>query len=340
MIGKLTSVLIVVLIILLVLLWLGIMFFLYVKFFKKKTASVDEYDIDYSGLEKGDTRAVVGCEDIVDDMIVMDKGKRFVGVISCKGFDFYSANFSEQVAAKNGYHAFISTINEPITYRQSYKSVDMEYTENKYEAALAEREKELFIATNEYENLLDTLDKLRGKSEEEIVLSELERLQKVIRSLEWRVRHINDQLRFIRETGGGALPEPVETYVFDWTYVEGLGDERTKEEIYEMAKKELAVKASSMLMVLSNAGVRGYRLNTMELIGMVRRHFHPLSADVFRERDIENSSFFDDISSETNIDEMDREYEAFKDLQMMEQAKNIESFNGVEDIEDLEIGGV
>ena len=103
------------------------------------------------------------------------------------------------------------------------------------------------------------------------------------------------------------MPDPVETYVFEWQYDPmDFSTDLTQEEIYARAKQELNAKASSMIHALSNSHVKAVRCKTDELIEMFRFYSSPVSASRFKLKDIKNSSFFDDINTSNSLHDLQK----------------------------------
>lgn len=274
----------------------------------KKSRKLKSENADYSKLNRRSTRDFVKIDDIRNNMIVTDNGKRFVGVIKCRGTDFYYAAPDEQAGIINSYReAFTNTVTEPITYRQYCKGVDLESSIERYNVAfeeLSEKAKELEVS-------LKSIDRELSKgslSKEEVMYLHAERakLCRKRESYEARLFHLTDQIEYLESFGGAnTQPEQVETYEFDWTYNSNDFDvELTPEQIEIRAVQELNGKANSLIHVLSSCGVKAVRCTTMELIEMTRRYSCPVSADTIRIRDIENSNYFDDITASDSANEM------------------------------------
>ena len=81
----------------------------------------------------------------------------------------------------------------------------------------------------------------------------------------------------------------------------------TAEQIREKAVTELNRKAAGFIHALSNAGVRATRVRTAELKFMMRRHWHPLTADEFNPYLYEGTNAYDDVTSSSGMKESDYE---------------------------------
>lgn len=289
----------------------GIFIYWYLK--KKKPSSVKNEEVDYSNLKRKDSLDYIKFDEIIDDMIIADNGNRYIAVIRCRGFDFFSAPSSQRKMAHDGYLGFINLINTPIVCRQYTKNVEMEYTISCYKKAYDKVEKELFFLSEDYNNILAEYKQKKSEGiemdAELAYLNQLESLNKSMDNKSWIRDHIADNMDYLDDIVKNSVPETVETYTLDWTYEPLIGSkELTKEEIHKKAKRELGRKVNSFIHALSSAGVRAERVRTNELRQMNRRHWHPVTANLYTSSDVENSNFYEDITTSPALTEADYIY--------------------------------
>lgn len=291
-------------------------------------------------LKREDSTSYVPMDTIKDDMIVTDNGYRFIGMIRCSGFDFYTSNASEQAGTMGGYLGFIKSIDNKITYRQFFRTVDMSHTIKMYKEAQDRINSELFNATEDFKQVEEEFKKVKNIDIEkaERLLDELERLKKKTESLAWREYHMRDQIAYIgRISGKNSEPEAIETYVYEWVYdAREFAKPLTKEEIYTKALVELDAKTRNMIIALSKCNVKAYRLNTSEIIEICRAYYKPISAEQFKMADIENSSFYEDIITSDSMEELNasaiQEFvETQIDMNIDEIEKNSELFMNLQE---------
>lgn len=275
---------------------------------KRKKRKLDEDLTDYSTFDRKDScEFVKSIDDIKDDMIILEGGNRFIGVVGCQGYDLYSAEEEEQASTAQNFVGFVNTIKKRITYRQYSKNIDLEYTMNMYKSAHERVETRLF---NVVEDIKDLENSLKNSSlsdnEKNIYKVNIERLENEKRALENREYHLREEIEYCDAySGSNVLPELKETWVFEWTYYAyDFPVELTKEEIYKRAQQELKTLENTFSHALSSCRVKTRRCNTEELIEMCRRYSAPLSAERYRLRDIMSSTYFEDIVTTDNIDNM------------------------------------
>lgn len=270
---------------------------------------------NYRNYGLSDVAEFIPIENIRDDMIVDQGGRRFLAVIKCRGSDFYKSNLAEKVRIKNSYVAFIQALTGPISYRQHGEDIDMGHTFKRYQAAYDKCLGETFQMTENYKECKAEFDKIRGKGDpqEEELAEYLVRGQKKIEAYNWRLVHLESQMRYIEQVSGpGANQQKaLQTYVVEWESGTGvLSETMTEEELYRKASLELDKKCRSMIHQLGAAGVTAIRCQTPELVDICRRHFRPITGNRYTMQDVMDSSFGEGIITTDGLDHMDQELDA------------------------------
>lgn len=256
-------------------------------------------------------RLVEGIERIEDGIIVTDNGKRFVAAITCRGLDFYNEGLAEQLSSMRGYQSFLNLVEKPMTYRLYSKAVDIDSSKNRY-AAKIEETIDLFEQSGKELQFA----KDRGASAEEI-----QELSDIVGRYKRRIDHLNEQMDYMEfYSGTDVVMDVTQDYIFDWTYEPGVNDVKlSATEIFIRAKRELNAIASQKIDALAQSGVKGRMCTQDEIIDMIRRHSKPLSAELYKQRMVNSSSFEEDIVSSDSIDEAVemRKQEIFESLSSM-----------------------
>lgn len=288
--------------IVLVLAVICVLFIVYRKFYRKKSAAKENAAVDYSILKRKDSIDYLKFDTIDGDMIVTDNGTRFVAAVRCSGFDFYSANFAEKLSVKNAYTNFIGMQKDSFTYRQSCAKVNVDDDINRYYEQAEKIKKELVELRGMHTEMSTLYEKMAADEKAdtdqlEMLSARIEDTEKQIETREWRIEHIADQMDFLsRYKDSETILDRTEAYIFDWSYNSlAYPVELTKEEIFEKARKALDSRASSFIHALEGAKVKAVRMGHDELVDMFRRHFHPITADIYGAVRIKQSAFDEDI---------------------------------------------
>ncbi len=318
----------IVLVILFVVIFIAVVIVISTK--SKRGKRMSEDILPYSSFERKNSLDYIKIDDIRDDMIIVDNGRRFVGVIKCSGFDFYSESAEVQYATCNNFKAFINTINHNITYRQFTQPVDLEYPIRRYEEAYDNVTKLLFNTAEDLKELERfLLEKEASLSEEEKIgyANREDELSRQVEALKFRKFHLEDQIRVLRFLSGGTVaPDTMETWVFDWEFNPlDFASDLTQEEIEERAVRELNAIASAKIHALSSCNVKAYRCTTEELIDMCRRYSSPISADRYKLRDIVDSSFYEDICTSHSLETLEEKAQDEAVFKAQEEVERIAS---------------
>lgn len=332
--AKITNITVLVIVIFLVIVGIGaLVYWRWIKKSRKRRLQEEEYG--YAGLNRENARDYVKFDTIADDMIILEDGTYFIGAIICKSMeDFFSAPVATRVARQNGYRSFISTIKSPMAYRQHCTQVDLGHTKELYEKARKRNMEELFVLNEEREEevkLMKRLEETLGADTETseeymLVLDAIEKTQKKMDCIKWRIDHLEDQLVYADQLDGtDSTPVRPEVYYFEWRYdPSDFPVDLSKEEIYKRAKEELYSIGKTKISAIRNANVRARRATTEELIEMYYRHYHPVSVmDMPLEKIMEG--FDDFIITTTSKDDLEQELKetiAYESMKDMEKAAN------------------
>lgn len=250
---------------------------------KKRKKQVIEKKIDYTQFQRKDTLEYIKFEDVGEYMLVAENKKRFIGAIKCKGLDYTDLEIDAKLQTIRGYITFFNVVdNEPIQYRQSSRDVNLDGLIESYEECLVNLNEQRFLLNADYEEM-------RAASENEAVapgdydiyFENLKRMQREMVSLGYQAEQLGAQVQYMRSISGeNAESRREEVYVFEWNYseVDFSSNTLSEQEIHQKAEKQLKAKADAYISALHNAGVKAYRMNTLELLEEIRRYTHPISA--------------------------------------------------------------
>lgn len=290
------------------------LFLFYKRYKTNKRQKLTEEEFAYAGLNRINSRDYCKFDDITDNMIISDNFTKFIGGITCQGFDFYHSHISEKANCQNGYRSFIMSIKAPIAYRQHSQERNLENIQEVLEQAYKKRQEELFNLNEERKEEMAYLrkmeDALKEKADESkeylLLLDTIEQNQKKMEKVMWRINHIEDQLAYLKQLSGGSTQK--QDYFFEWIYNPAdFPVDLSKEEIFKRAQEELSSMAEEKIHALSNAGVKARRITTAELTDKYYRHFHPYTS---RKISIEKlADGFDDVIITTERkDDIAKEY--------------------------------
>ena len=253
---------------------------LYLFKFKKRT--VKEQALDYSSFNRKEVVDYIGSDDVADEMLVADGGKRFIGAIKCQGFSFADAEPEEKLQTIRGYITFFNVMMGPVQYRQSSRDVNLDSLIESYRNQITSLQEKRFTLNLDYTDVkAESENPELSPSDYDIYYERLKHMQRELTSLAYQIEQLEAQVQYMYAISGenaGAKRE--EVYIFDWQYnpVDFSSQELEGIEVYQRAEAQLKAKANAYINALRNCGVHARRMSGVELLEEIRRYTHPVSA--------------------------------------------------------------
>lgn len=248
----------------------------------KKRVSVEK-NVDYSNFNRKDVVEYIRIDDVTEDMLVSDGGKRFIAAIKCQGFSFADAEVEEKLQTIRGYITFFNVLdNSPIQFRQSARDVNLDSLIQDYQNQVTKLQERRFVLNLDYTEMKAESDNPDLPADDyNIYYEKLKLMQRELMSLGYQIDQLNAQIQYMLAISGeNAEAQREEIYVFDWEYnaVDFSSQTLEEQEIYQRAETQLKVKANAYTTALRNCGVHAKRMSGVELLEEIRRYTHPVSA--------------------------------------------------------------
>lgn len=263
-------------------------------FLKIKKTKMKELDVDYNSFNRKDSLEYVRFDDI-QGMIIDKEHNRYISGIKCTGFDYADAESSEQLQAMRGYLSFLNLLDRrSIQFWQTARNVDLDDLINQYRSELEELQEKRFLLNLDYEGVREESEKyLDREAEYNIYYERLLKMQRELMSIGYQCEQLQAQINYMEAISGEkADPQQEACYIFDWTYNKmEFTVELDEGEVLAMARKQLCNMANSYMGALRGAGVKCVMLTDEELLAYLRRHMHPVSADVYKIDDVLKSAY-------------------------------------------------
>lgn len=278
---------------------------------KKPLSGVEKEDGKQHKFE--DASSLVPIDDIRDGMIIDENGGRFTGVLICSGSDFISAPIDAKVSAQNAYMGFWHSLMTDISFRQSSESVNLNYHIDKLNAAYQNVQEERYNLTENMKTALEIYKEAiqNGEVIEKETEEGIAKTERRIRSLDWRLSHIEDEIRHAsRMSTSAALDKRVKVYCFSWKPQAGVLSAQTGgKELYEQAISELDKLGRQMARQLSMTGAIARRATDDEIMDLFRHQMRPYSSDLFATKDImSDTTWKDDVVTTDSFKKIKEQY--------------------------------
>ena len=248
----------------------------------RKRVSVEK-NVDYSNFNRKDVVEYIRIDDVTEDMLVSDGGKRFIAAVKCQGFSFADAEVEEKLQTIRGYITFFNVLdNSPIQFRQSARDVNLDSLIQDYQNQVTKLQERKFVLNLDYTEMKAESDNPDLRADDyNIYYEKLKLMQRELISLGYQIDQLNAQIQYMLAISGeNAEAQREEIYVFDWEYnaVDFSSQTLEEQEIYQRAETQLKVKANAYTTALRNCGVHAKRMSGAELLEEIRRYTHPVSA--------------------------------------------------------------
>lgn len=280
--------------------------------FKYKKKNVQEVTVDYSRFVRKDVMEYVKIDDVTEDMLVLDGGKRFIGAIKCQGFSFADAEIEEKLQTIRGYITFFNVLDSnPIQFRQSARDVNLDRLIQSYQEQMEKLNEKRFTMNLDYTEMkAESEDPKLSVEDYNIYYEKLKLMQRELLSLGYQIDQLNAQVQYMLAISGeNAEAKREEIYVFDWEYkaVDFSSQKLEEQEVYLSAEEQLKEKASAYMTALRNCGVHAKRMTGVELLEEIRRYTHPVSAAKGTVEDIVQTAYDSICVTSNSIRELEEQ---------------------------------
>lgn len=258
-------------------------------------------------------------DEIKDNMIVQDNGKRLIMVIKCQGINYDLMSSIEKVSVEKGFVQFLNALTRPIQLYVQSRKVNLEESIQNYNKRLKTVESQYNKAKLQYEQA----QKNTSLSNEKFNMIRLEFV---------RQKNLYEYTKdIISNTEKMSLNKNILTkeYYIATSYTPDNADGLfEKEELLDMAFSELYTNAQSLIRVLAVCGVNGSILDSMGLADLLYVAYNRDASEVFGAEKASRAGF--DALYTTAPDVIDKKIEALDKMIEM-RAKDLAN-STIEDI--------
>ncbi len=211
-------------------------------------------------------------DEIKDNMIVQEKGKKLVMVVQCQGINYDLMSSIEKVAVEQGFVQFLNTLTRPIQLYIQSRKVNLEESLQNYKKRLKDIENKYNKVKFQYEQAQKNIN----LSNDQFNMIKLEYV---------RQKNLYDYTKdIIHNTEQMSLNKNILTknYYIAISYMPDNSENLfEKEELLDMAFSELYTNAQSLLRVLSVCGVTGRILDSTELADLLYVAYNRDSSEIY-----------------------------------------------------------
>lgn len=223
-------------------------------------------------------------DSIEDDMIVMDKGDKYVMLVEAEGINYHLMSDAEKDSVEAGFIQLLNSIRFPIQIYVQTTAVNLESSLDQYRDRLKAMEENL---VNRAKNLQDLIKK--GETPRE----ELDLYQLEVRGLQNVYEYTSDLITNIESVTLNRWILKKHYYIaVPYNVVEmGIINKFSPQEMHEMARRELETRTQSVIQGLLSAGVEGKIVETDDLTQVIYSILNRDDANIYNYKKAKESEF-------------------------------------------------
>lgn len=229
-------------------------------------------------------------DEIEDNMIVQDGGKRFLMVVECKGINYDLLSSLEKNSVEEGFIQFLNTLKSEIQIYVQTRKVNLNQSTQRYRERLELLRKDLQAEEYKYQEMQRS-----GTATKEEILKEIREVTKK-RNLYEYGRDVVENTEQMSQDKDITTKQYYIVIPYYTEEITSAGD-FDKREIGSMAFSELYTKAQSIVSGLSSCDVRGKILNSQELVELLYIAYNREQYDIYDFEEYMNKSGYQSLYS-------------------------------------------
>ena len=267
-------------------------------------------------------------EKVEDNMIIQNKGRRFLMAIECQGVNYDLMSDVEKASTEQGFAILLNTLREPIQIYIQARTVNLEKNIQTYKQRLNKIKDNLNLKEYKLKQFQERLNSSNNTNNANMILRD--RKLDVIREQNL----YNYGRDIIADTEKMSLNKNVlrkKYYIIIKYFYESTGEElRTEDEIKDIAFSTLYTKATAMIRTLAGIGIVGKALDSYELVDLLYNAYNRDESEVFGIDKAVNSGFNEIYIDAQNV--LDTKIEALnKEIEQKAQERAQEVVEEVKD---------
>ena len=212
-------------------------------------------------------------DEISDNMIIQNKGDKYIMVIKCQGINYDLMSSAEMVAVEEGFIQFLNTLRFPIQLYVQTSSLDLTDSLREYNERIEENHKELASL----QLRLKRMEEFEDADEDD-----LDAIKYEIRKKQNIYEYGLDVVEGVERISKNKNILKQNYYVVVPYFASELGGHNfTQEEIKEMAFSELYTRCKGLIGALQVCSVEGKILNSFELAELLYLSYNRDEGEIY-----------------------------------------------------------
>lgn len=249
---------------------------------KKSNSSNTPQKVEYP---REDVQKFMEFDKIEDDMIIQEKGNRFVMAIKCQGINYDLMSENEMLAVEEGFSNFLNTLKYPIQLYVQARSLNLEESINTYKERIMTLRDEYVRAENSTG---------AAKRAGNLTTQQRQALDFDLKKKRVLLEYGTDIVNYVEKMSlnRNILQRKYYIVVSYHTSELGMATNFTKEEAHDLAYSELYTRCRSIAGALAPCGVQTSIMNSMELAEMLYVAYNRDESDIYNIRKAVDNGFY------------------------------------------------
>lgn len=248
---------------------------------KNKASNMDNQLVKNNSQDKQETKTLgkqsifnfLEFDKIEDNMIIQDKGKKFLMAIQCQGINYDLMSDMEKVSVEEGFVQFLNTLRYKVQIYIQTRKVNLESSIENYEKSVNDIEIQLNKEELRYREMINSRSYTKKQIDQQ--LFEIA-----------KIRNLYDYGKdVIQNTKNMSLNKNILTkqyYIIIPYYASELEDsDFDKDETKNIAFSELYTRAQSIIRTLSACEIKGHVLSSKELVDLLYVAYNRDDSEVY-----------------------------------------------------------
>lgn len=250
-------------------------------------------------LPKEDVKKFMEFEDIEDDMIIQENGKRFVMVLKCTGINYDLMSEPEMLAVEEGFGNFLNTLKYPIQLYVQARSLNLEEGINVYRDRLQGLK-------GEYDKYLNAVN--QAKKNSRVTEEQKSQMDFEVKKKRILLDYGADIVGYIEKMSmnRNILQRRYYVVVSYHTSELGLTTSFSREEARDVAYSELYTRCRSIQAALIPCGIDSTILKSEDLAELLYIAYNKDEADTYNLRKAIENGYYRLYSSAEDVQEKKR----------------------------------
>ena len=286
-------------------------------------------------LPREDVKKFMEFDEIEDDMIIQEKGNRFVMVLKCSGINYDLMSEPEMLAVEEGFGNFLNILKFPIQLYVQARSLDLEEGIGAYHARLQGLKKEY----DKYVNSVNTASRMPNVTEEQ-----KRQMNFDIKKKRLLLDYGADIVNYIEKMSmnKNILQRKYYIILSYHTAELGIATSFTKEEARDVAYSELYTRCRSVQAALAPCSIECSILKSDELAELLYVAYNKDEADTYNLKKAIDNGYYRLYSTSEDVqkkkrDALDKEINEKAILEAEEALRN--AIKGLKDKQEKDMLG-